>query len=91
MKNTMKKILCTVLVVVMCLTAAPLQGFADLDWNWLDFSLKASAATEGYYEYWVENGEATITDVDESISGDVTIPNTLGLVDLPFELLMQMH
>ena len=78
MKNTMKKILCTVLVVVMCLTAAPLQGFADLDGNWLDFSLKASAATEGYYTYEVENGEATITGVDSSISGDVTIPSTLG-------------
>ena len=32
MKKTMKKILCTVLGVVMCLTAAPLQGFVDLEW-----------------------------------------------------------
>ena len=42
------------------------------------FAVSASAATEGYYTYKVENGEATITDVDESISGDVVIPSTLG-------------
>lgn len=42
------------------------------------FAVSASAATEGYYTYKVENGEATITDVDTSISGDVTIPSTLG-------------
>ena len=38
----------------------------------------ASAATEGYYTYEVSNGEATITDVNTSISGDITIPSTLG-------------
>ena len=40
--------------------------------------VSASAATEGYYTYEVENGEAIITDVDELISGDVVIPETLG-------------
>ena len=45
------------------------------------FAVSASAEThyvEGDYAYKVENGEATITDVDESISGDVTIPSKLG-------------
>ena len=42
------------------------------------FAVSASAATEGYYTYEVENGEATITDVDTAISGDVTIPSILG-------------
>lgn len=42
------------------------------------FAVSASAATEGHYTYEVYNGEATITDVDESISGDVTIPSKLG-------------
>ena len=42
------------------------------------FAVSASAATEGYYTYEVENGEATITYVDQSISGDITIPSTLG-------------
>ena len=42
------------------------------------FAVSASAATEGYYTYEVENDEATITDVDTSISGDITTPSTLG-------------
>ena len=42
------------------------------------FAVSASATTEGYYTYEVENGEATITGIDESISGDVVIPDTLG-------------
>ena len=41
-------------------------------------ALDADAATSGYYTYSVSNGEATITDVSTSISGDVTIPSTLG-------------
>ncbi len=44
----------------------------------LMFAFSVSAATEGYYTYEVENGEATITDVSYEISGDVLIPNTLG-------------
>ena len=75
----MKKILCTVLVVVLCLTSAPLQGLVGLElpeWN-----LRASAVDEykeGYYTYTVTNGKATIIAVDSSISGDVVIPSTLG-------------
>ncbi len=34
--------------------------------------------TEGYYTYTVYSGEASIIDCDESISGDVEIPSTLG-------------
>lgn len=30
--KTLKKILCTLLVVVMCLTAAPLDGFVGIEW-----------------------------------------------------------
>ena len=44
----------------------------------LALSVTASAATEGYYTYTVSNGEATITDVSTSISGNITIPSTLG-------------
>ncbi len=40
--------------------------------------MEANAETEGYYTYEVSNGEATITDVDTSISGAITIPSTLG-------------
>ena len=45
------------------------------------FVPKAEAAIQyidGYYTYKVENGSAEITDVDVSISGDITIPSTLG-------------
>ena len=42
------------------------------------FAINISADTEGYYTYTVSNGEATITDVDTAISGDITIPSTLG-------------
>ncbi len=42
------------------------------------FAFSVSAKTNGYYTYEVENGEATITDVDTSISGEVTIPSKLG-------------
>ncbi len=38
----------------------------------------ASAETQGYYTYNVKFGEATIVDVDKSISGDVVIPSYLG-------------
>ena len=64
----LKKFLAFVMTVVMVLTVVPFGG--------LTFS--AIAENEGYYTYTVENGEATITDCDESISGDVVIPDTLG-------------
>ncbi|MBE6567365.1 MAG: hypothetical protein E7657_01760, partial [Ruminococcaceae bacterium] len=41
-------------------------------------TVSSSAETEGDYTYTISNGEATITGVDTSISGDVTIPSTLG-------------
>ena len=40
--------------------------------------VSAADYTEGYYTYSVNNGEATITDVNEEISGDVIIPDSLG-------------
>ncbi len=41
-------------------------------------TVEAEALTSGYYTYTVSNGEATITDISTSISGDITIPSTLG-------------
>ncbi len=41
-------------------------------------TLTVGALTEGDYTYTVSNGEATITGCNTSISGDVTIPSTLG-------------
>ena len=60
------KILFITLAVMLLLTVVGLS------------SAFAETYTEGYYTYSVENGESTITDVDEGISGDITIPATLG-------------
>ena len=40
--------------------------------------LSASAETQGYYTYTVNNGKAEITKVDDAISGNITIPSSLG-------------
>ena len=46
MKRKLKQILSALLVAVMLLTAAPLSGFVglDIDFSWLDFNSKVSAA-----------------------------------------------
>ena len=54
------------LAAVLLLTCAPFAG------------IEVKAAAEEYFEYEVENGEATITYCDRSINGDVVIPDTLG-------------
>ncbi|MBQ4156321.1 MAG: leucine-rich repeat domain-containing protein [Clostridia bacterium] len=41
-------------------------------------SIPAGAETDGYLTYTVSDGEATIAGCDSSISGDITIPSTLG-------------
>ena len=64
----MKKVLSVFLVVVMIVTALPLTTL----------NLSASAQIEGHYRYEVNNGEATITYTNNSISGDITIPSILG-------------
>ncbi|MGN0443891.1 MAG: leucine-rich repeat domain-containing protein, partial [Acutalibacteraceae bacterium] len=80
MKKVLSKIISVFLIIVMIIGSAPLQGFVGLElpeWSEM-FATKASALSDGYYTYTVSNGEATITDCDESISGDIVIPNTLG-------------
>ncbi len=67
----MKKLLSIILAVVLLVSVTPLGTF----------TLTANAETEyqsSYYTYTISNGEAIITDVDESISGSITIPSTLG-------------
>ncbi|MGN0468289.1 MAG: leucine-rich repeat protein, partial [Acutalibacteraceae bacterium] len=86
-----KRIISILLVVFMLATSAPLQGFVGIELPKLSefFSTKASAEdgeetedsealTDGYYTYTVTDGNATIVGCDESISGDVVIPDTLG-------------
>ncbi len=66
--KTGKKILSMVLAVLMCFS---IMLMTDLD-------IEASALTWGDYTYTVTDGNATITDVDTAISGEVIIPETLG-------------
>ena len=65
----MKKILSFILVFAMLITAVPV------------FSISASAQTEyvdGNFVYTVENGCATVKEFDQSVGGEVIIPETLG-------------
>ena len=61
-KKLIKNLLLVLTMVVLCFAVC----------------VMASAETEGYYTYEVVDGNAIITDVDESISGDIVIPDTLG-------------
>lgn len=57
-------------------------GIGMTNENTFDIAIKAEAAEtfiEGYYTYTVDDsGNATITEVDTSISGDVIVPSILG-------------
>jgi len=60
------KLLSVLICVVMVFSAIPFTGTI------------AAALTEGDYTYTVNNSEATITDCVSSVSGEITIPSTLG-------------
>lgn len=79
MKRNFKKTM-SVLLAFTLIFGSFAFGIADV--NISDIAIKAEASetfTEGYYTYTVEaNGEAAITDVDTSISGDVIVPEKLG-------------
>lgn len=61
-----KRILSLILMIVIIISIISIETFS------------VSAETSDYYTYTINDGEATITDVDTSISGDVIIPSTLG-------------
>lgn len=63
-----RKLLSFLLIFMLIISAVPLGTF----------TLTVSAATEGYYNYEILDGEAIITKVDMNISGDIIIPSTLG-------------
>ena len=73
MKNTtIKKLLSLFLAIAIMVCVIPFGTFT------LTASAESEEYTEDYYTYMVSNGMATITEVNTSISGDVTIPSTLG-------------
>lgn len=65
----MKRIISALLSVILVLSLFPASVFAaDIILN----------VTEGDYTYVVWNGEAKITNCDESITGSIVVPDTLG-------------
>ena len=62
----MKKLLSILLTAIILIGIFPIGA------------ITANAARSGYYTYTISNGEVTITDVDDTISGNVIIPSTLG-------------
>ena len=66
----MKKVLSIILTLTIILAMIPLSS--------LNVTAEETQYTEGYFTYTVTNGEATIADFDDSISGDITIPSKLG-------------
>ena len=67
----MKKIVSIILTIIFVISIMPIGLFSIV-------SAETTNYIEGFYTYTVKNGEATITDCFTSISGDVTIPSTLG-------------
>lgn len=87
MRKIFKKILCTLLVVVMCLTSAPLGGFVGIELPDLSvwFADKASAANEleatgqcgddVYWNYDSATGELVINGTGKMWDYEYNLPN----------------
>lgn len=67
MKKKLKIVMLTMLIAVNAFVA--ISVFASSD---------PEVYTEGNYTYIVEDGEALITDFNDSVTGAITIPSTLG-------------
>ena len=79
-KHILKRMLACAVVVFVAVTATIMSSVVGPELpKWSEaFVTRASAASEGHYTYSVSKGKATITDVNDSISGNVTIPSKLG-------------
>ncbi|MGN0573426.1 MAG: leucine-rich repeat protein [Acutalibacteraceae bacterium] len=79
MKKILKKSLAFILALTMVFGAAPLAGLVGLELPEIGeiFAEKAEAATYGVLSYEITDGEVTITDCDESASGELVIPETI--------------
>ena len=73
MKNgKFTKILALLLVSIMVLSIAPFNGLGEV------FKTRVSAEQDGPYTYSVDDGKATITGFDGSLTYVIEIPATLG-------------
>ena len=75
-----RKFIATAMIVVLLLTCAPL-GLVPEELTFTSSAI-ATELKEGFYTYELENGKAVITDVDQTISGNITIPSKLGGYDV---------
>lgn len=66
MKRRIKQILSAILVAIMLVGVMPITSFAE-----------EGEETFGYLEYEISDGEVSITGCDTSISGELTIPETI--------------
>ena len=73
MKKTFRKVLASLLVVVMLLTATPLAGVANFDWSSL-FAVKASALDVtgqcGENVYWTFDESSGLLTISRSFFAD---------------------
>lgn len=83
MKNV-KKILCTLLIVVMCVVATPLDGLVGLEWPEIDWGVKASALSSSgscgdnvTYTFDSSTGKLVISGTGEIKNAFFTIIMTL--------------
>ncbi|MCD7774124.1 MAG: leucine-rich repeat protein [Clostridiales bacterium] len=67
--TTFKRLLGVILSIILILSSVPILASAEETYYTSD---------DGYLTYYIKDGEAIINDCDTSISGDYTIPSTLG-------------
>ena len=90
-KNIFKSLLAAAMALIMIFGAAPLSGFVGICLPL--FSMKAEAATiitgtteDGLFEYGVDirsgGYTATITRCNKDASGEITIPETIGEIEV---------
>ncbi len=76
MSRKIKIAISTALIALVMVCALPVANLMGVDMPEI-FVTKAKAYTSGDYTYTVSNGEATITKVNTSINGEVSIPSRL--------------
>ncbi|MGN1443077.1 MAG: leucine-rich repeat protein [Acutalibacteraceae bacterium] len=75
--KTVKRILACIMIVVITLTVVPLGSLIGLDLSGIDLLTgKAKAYSEGNYTYKLVNGEAVITDYNDTVYEDIVIPSS---------------
>ena len=78
MRKTTKRILSIALSAVMIAGSSAGVSPQPDESAFTPIANAANTEKDGFFEYSVENGKATITDFDKNYTGDLIIPATLG-------------